>query len=326
MAIYSLIALEIFTFLCAFFYDIRIPGLYLAVAIILSSRLFQSNKLNLILKKNVVSFLYLNLIFTILNILWFYLTGNDQLTTLILQADDVNNVTRSIHLVGAEIALVRPYGVTSNIHITALLNLILYIHLVNKSEVNKFAENFVFGVIVLSYNLQIIIMLLLYHNFSKVRKLDKLKILKSMTLMALVFLIFDYLLMESAYFDQIMKTFDSDISYELKFYLSLLDSLNLLFGIDLINADDPFDGSNYSIPIIDMGLFNIFIQYGVVGVSFIVITYKFLYKILNVNGKKFLIVNLFSLVHYFNIISFVCLISAYFVFLEKTQNKKNDKP
>jgi hypothetical protein len=160
-------------------------------------------------------------------------------------------------------------------------------------------------------------MLFLFIKFANVQKLRKTLIMNSIVMIVVAFFLFDYLFMGGAYFDQISKTFDSEILYELKFYLSLLKPENVLFGIELLKTDDPFDGSNYSIPIIDVGVFNILIQYGIVGVIFIYFSYCYLYKIIDGNGKKFLIVNLFSLIHYFNIISFACLLATYFVFYKE---------
>lgn len=325
MALYSLIALQLFLYLNLILFNAKISGFYIALAIITIVELLKYDFIMIVAKKIVIIFLLSNLISTSLNIIFYYLVGVNQFATIMLQSDEVNNVVRSVSLLGFELIIVRPYGVLNNIHITALLNLILYVHFFN---INKYAglRKAIFLIIIISYNLQTIIMLFLFINFYKINKINKIMVLKNIALMLFLFGIFDYFFMDSAYNDQITKTFDSDIIYEAEFYISTLNPVNLLFGIDLLNVDDPFDGSYYSIPVIDIGFFNIFMQYGVIGVMCIIIFYKYLYDLLDVNGKKFMIVNLFSLIHYFNIISFACLISTYFIFSKKiNQSISNEK-
>ncbi|WP_445721098.1 hypothetical protein, partial [Flavobacterium sp.] len=116
----------------------------------------------------------------------------------------------------------------------------------------------------------------------------------------------DLSLLNGGYFWMIGNTLSESFLLEFSVYLKSLKLENLLFGLKPGSSDDPFPHNELSgaIPVTDVGLVGIPLQHGLLGlIQFFYLLYIW-HRVGSVNFKHFIIINLFSIIHYFPIISF----------------------
>lgn len=222
------------------------------------------------------------------------------------------DIIRNISFGPFNIDLRRSTGIIDNIHVSTLLLLYLvFIFFVNGKK-----KLFLFSSIIflLTLNFQFILVYVLFFALNKYKiffaKNSKLLFL----LVPIIFFIIDFVFLGQAYFHQISNSKFNLLIFELSHYLKYLDFGSFLYGIKPNMIDDPYDSqAGFYIPLTDIGLIGVPIQFGLlglisialnilIGIKFYTNQFKFLYKLL-----------LLTILHYFSLASFIGLLSTFWL-------------
>lgn len=220
-------------------------------------------------------------------------------------------IERSIQFFGQEFRLRRSTGIIDNIHVSTFINLIL----VYFSFLKKWKILFIIALIVLflNLNLQFIIIFIIWFIFEN--KNIQVSIWKSLLffLPIVFFILFliDQLLFGGAYSNQISSTNFGVLTAEFTSYIKIMNVWNFLYGLPSGHDDFYDSGVDYYIPLTDIGLIGIPFQYGLFGIFSIILLCFFWIKYSTKRLSFFLIVCMFSALHYFSIISSLSIILVF---------------
>ena len=222
------------------------------------------------------------------------------------------DIIRNISFGPFNIDLRRSTGIIDNIHVSTLLLLYLvFIFFVNGKK-----KLFLFSSIIffLTLNFQFILVYVLFFVLNKYKiffaKNSKLLFL----LVPIIFFIIDFVFLGQAYFHQISNSKFNLLVFELSHYLKYLDFGSFLYGIKPNMIDDPYDSqAGFYVPLTDIGLIGVPIQFGLlglisialnvlIGIKFYTNQFKLLYKLL-----------LLTILHYFSLASFIGLLSTFWL-------------
>jgi hypothetical protein len=222
------------------------------------------------------------------------------------------DIIRNISFGPFNIDLRRSTGIIDNIHVSTLLLLYLvFIFFVNGKK-----KLFLFSSIIffLTLNFQFILVYFLFFALNKYKiffaKNSKLLFL----LVPIIFFIIDFIFLGQAYFHQISNSKFNLLVFELSHYLKYLDFGSFLYGIKPNMIDDPYDSqAGFYVPLTDIGLIGVPIQFGLlglisialnvlIGIKFYTNQFKLLYKLL-----------LLTILHYFSLASFIGLLSTFWL-------------
>lgn len=213
-------------------------------------------------------------------------------------------IERSIFLAGIEIRLKRNTGFVDNIHVSAFINLlfIFYSYFKRWKLLNRFSVIVLF----LNVNLQFILIYLIWFFFRN----RKLQINKSKLIFILLggfvlFVFIDQVFMSGGYSQQLGATNLNVLLVEFKNYFAYMTSKDWLFGLSVFN-EDFYQGEDfgYYVPLTDIGLIGLPIQFGVLGITAIILCYSFWLKFSEKQLRFLLLICLLMLLHYFTIASF----------------------
>ncbi len=213
-------------------------------------------------------------------------------------------IERSIFLAGIEIRLKRNTGFVDNIHVSALINLLFIFYSYFKNW--KLLHRFAIVILFFNVNLQFILIYLLWSFF----KNKKLQISKNKLLLLLlgglgIFILIDQLFMSGGYSQQLGATNVNVLIVEFKNYLAYMSAKDWLFGLSVFDEDFyQGDDFGYYVPLTDIGLIGLPIQFGLLGISAIILCYSFWLKFSKRQLRFLLLVCLIMLLHYFTIASF----------------------
>lgn len=222
------------------------------------------------------------------------------------------DIIRNISFGPFNIDLRRSTGIIDNIHVSTLLLLyLIFIFFVNGKK-----KLFLFSSIIffLTLNFQFILVYVLFFALNKYKiffaKNSKLLFL----LVPIIFFIIDFVFLGQAYFHQISNSKFNLLVFELSHYLKYLDFGSFLYGIKPNMIDDPYDSqAGFYVPLTDIGLIGVPIQFGLlglisialnvlIGIKFYTNQFKLLYKLL-----------LLTILHYFSLASFIGLLSTFWL-------------
>jgi hypothetical protein len=248
--------------------------------------------------------LYANLIMLINNL---FFADYFIIPPLFSSPDETYNKTiiRAINIFGNEFLMRRTTGLSDNIHVSSLLNLILCYILWVKNQKKMFY--LASAVLFFSMNMQFI---LIYFIWLGIRERDvKLNFKALILLVSYLFLLFflvDLFILDSAYYNQIISSDLKILLSDLKTYYNAQTVKSFFFGIKPGEIDDPYDMSlGYYIPLTDIGIIGIPIQFGLGGLISILLLSFFWFIYAKKKERKFILPLFFSAIHYFSLVSFV---------------------
>jgi hypothetical protein len=224
--------------------------------------------------------------------------------------DETYNKTiiRAINIFGNEFLMRRTTGLSDNIHVSSLLNLILcYILWVKNQKVFYYIAS---GVLFFSFNIQFILIYLIWIVF-RVRdvQFNFKTLLLVVGFLFLLFFLIDFFILESAYYYQIISSSSEILFSDLKTYYDAQTVKSFFFGIKPGDIDDPYDKSlGYYLPLTDIGIIGIPIQFGIMGLISILLLSFFWLIYAKKRERRFILPLFFSAIHYFSLASFLGVI------------------
>lgn len=214
-------------------------------------------------------------------------------------------IIRRIEIFGQIFELRRCTGIADNIHISAFICL-LFIFI---CDLRQWRILFLISVIILfaNLNLQYLLIFIIWF-FTKRKKLSSLASLLKYSILGLaIFLTIDSIF-TFGYIGQIAASDLSNLVSEFSSFLSIIDINSFLFGLP-IDAPDFYNPKlGYYLPITDIGLLGIPLQFGLLGVFTIILNYLFWLKYSSTKLKHFLVVSLLAIVHYFSLASAIAIV------------------
>ena len=281
----------------------NISGLF--VGSILGMGLFFIDEGYFVLVDKIFKFLlYLNLIMLVCNL---FFADYFIIPPLFSSPDETYNKTiiRAINIFGNEFRMRRTTGLSDNIHVSSLLNLILcYILWVKNQKAMYYIAS---GVLFFSMNMQFV---LIYFIWIGIRARDLKFNFKTLLLLVsslfLLFFLLDFFILDSAYYYQIISSGSEILLNDLKTYYDAQTVKSFFFGIKPGDIDDPYDKSlGYYLPLTDIGIIGIPIQFGIVGLISILLMSIFWLTYAKKRERKFILPLFFSAIHYFSLASFL---------------------
>lgn len=224
------------------------------------------------------------------------------------------DIIRNISLGSYIISLRRTTGIIDNIHVSTLL--LLYLIFIFFKKKKKILFTFTSVIFILTLNFQYILVYILFFLILKYNAFFKKNTKIIFLFTPLLFIIIDYIFLDQAYYYQISNSRIDLLVKEFIHYVNFFDVDTFLYGIKPNMIDDPYNAlAGFYIPLTDIGLIGIPIQFGVFGVISILLNifygitffpkeFKLLYKIL-----------LITIIHYFSLASFIGLLSTYWLSL-----------
>jgi hypothetical protein len=300
----------IFCIILNYYYNNNISGLFFGtlISIIFTINYYKFKKIyDLIF----FSLLFLNIIYLTINI---FFRDLFILPPIFSSVDNVyeRDIFRNIDLFGLEFSMRRASGIIDNIHVTALLILFSSILYYNQKKYILFS--FSSFLLLISLNLQFILIFILF--FILIFFKFKIKFYQIFIFASLIFILLDTLLLNHAYYYQIISSGSNIIFNELLYYLKNLNLKYFLFGFKPGAIDDPYDiNLGYYVPLTDIGFIGIPLQFGLLGVIVLIINMKYWLKNSNNNIQLLFKLLLLTLFHYFSLGSFLGLILAYWITL-----------
>lgn len=223
----------------------------------------------------------------------------------------LKDIYRVISFFGNEFLMRRSSGISDNIHITSLL--ILFSVFIYYKEKKKFLLTITLLLTFLSLNFQYILITLIFFIF-------QLKIIKNFSIVKFsigfffFFALFDFIILNNAYYYQISNTNMTLVFAELNYYLNKIDINYLLFGFKPGMIDDPYDIlGGYYLPLTDIGIIGIPIQFGVLGVALLLLNIILMFRISSNSFNLLFKTTLISIIHYFSLASFLGLVFSYWL-------------
>jgi hypothetical protein len=222
------------------------------------------------------------------------------------------DIIRNISFGTFNISLRRSTGIIDNIHVSTLLLLYLvFIYLIKQKRVLFLFTSIIFF---LTLNFQFILVYLLFFILEKNKEFFKNNAKALFFLVPIIFFIIDFLLLGQAYFYQISNSKFSLLVFELSHYLKYLDFGSFLYGIKPNMIDDPYDAlSGYYVPLTDIGLIGVPIQFGFLGVISIFFNVLIGIKYFSKQFKLLFKLLLLTILHYFSLASFLGLLTTYWL-------------
>jgi hypothetical protein len=222
------------------------------------------------------------------------------------------DIIRNISIGPLSIDLRRSTGIIDNIHVSTLLLLYL-VFIYYKKGWNKF---FFLSSILFFFTLNfqfilvyVLFFLLIRHKnfFDKHRK-------SLFFLIPIIFFIIDYLFLGQAYYYQITNSKFNLLILELSHYLNFLDLGSFLYGIKPNMIDDPYDSqAGFYVPLTDIGLIGVPIQFGLLGLFSIALNVVIGFKYFTGHFKLLFKLLLLTILHYFSLASFIGLLSTFWL-------------
>ena len=277
----------------------------LFVGSILGMGLFFIDKDYFVFVDKVFKFLlYANLIMLINNL---FFADYFIIPPLFSSPDETYNKTiiRAVNIFGNEFRMRRTTGLSDNIHVSSLLNLILcYILWVKNQKTLYYIAS---AVLFLSINIQFI---LIYFIWVGIRarnvKFNFKTLILLMSSLFLLFFLVDFFILDSAYYYQIISSGSEILLSDLKTYYDAQTIKSFFFGIKPRDIDDPYDKSlGYYLPLTDIGIIGIPIQFGLAGLISILLVSFFWLTYSEKKERKFILPLFFSAIHYFSLASFL---------------------
>lgn len=289
-------------------YD-RITGLYLGS--ILGGAIYLGYS-----KIPLIDFIFKLLLFSNLCILVVNLFFRDLLLIppLFSAGDNVfeQDIIRNISLGPLSIDLRRSTGIIDNIHVSTLLLLYLvFIYYKNGSTKLFFLSSILFF---LTLNFQFILVYLLFFLLLRHKNFFDKHSKSLFFLIPIVFFIIDYLFLGQAYYYQITNSKFNLLILELSHYLKFLDLGSFLYGIKPNMIDDPYDSqAGFYVPLTDIGLIGVPIQFGLLGLISIALNVLIGFKFFTSHFKLLYKLLLLTILHYFSLASFIGLLSTFWL-------------
>lgn len=316
-----IIFFNILTTVYSTFLGFKISGLF--VGSILGMGLFFINKGYFVVIDKVFKFLlYSNLIMLFNNL---FFADYFIIPPLFSSPDETYNKTiiRVINIFGNEFHMRRTTGLSDNIHVSSLLNLILcyILWLKNQKTLYYIASSVLF----FSMNIQFI---LIYFIWLGIRDRDvkfNLKVLIFLvSSLFLLFFLMDYFILDRAYYNQIISSGSEILLSDLKTYYDAQSVKSFFFGIKPGDIDDPYDMSlGYYLPLTDIGIIGIPIQFGLAGLISILLLSFFWLKYAEKKERKFILPLFFSAIHYFSLVSFIGVLLITWLVRSPPKSKSN---
>ena len=248
--------------------------------------------------------LYSNLIILINNLFFadYYI-----IPPLFSSPDETYNKTiiRAVNIFGNEFRMRRTTGISDNIHVSSLLNLILCYLLWVRNQRKLFY--IASAVLFFSMNIQFVLIYFIWMGIAtrSVKFNFKTLILLVSSLFLLFFLV-DFFILGSAYYYQIISSGSEILLSDLKTYYDAQTIKSFFFGIKPGDIDDPYDMSlGYYLPLTDIGIIGIPIQFGLAGLISILLLAFFWIRYSEIKERKFILPLFFSAIHYFSLASFL---------------------
>ena len=233
------------------------------------------------------------------------------------------DIIRNISIGSFSIDLRRSTGIIDNIHVSTLLllYLIFIYYFENKKNLFLFSSIIFF----LSLNFQYILIYVLFFLIKKYQVFFSKNYKILIMLVPIVFFILDFVFLGQAYYHQISNSKFNLLISELNHYLRFLDIGSFLFGIKPNMIDDPYDsGAGFYVPLTDIGLVGVPIQFGFLGL--LSISLNVLYGIYKFPGQYKLLYKLLllTILHYFSLASFIGILTTYWLSVYYRKNARSN--
>lgn len=289
--------------------DIAIRGIFIS-SVLGSLIMFVPKEFNLWLYVALVLMLFWNLITLSSNT---FIGGQFLIPPLIGSGDEVykQEIIRYVSIFGVEFPMRRSTGIADNIHVSGFLNLVLAYLSYHK----RWTKVFLFSslILILNLNLQFIIIYLLWLYIERYRNVVSIKKIIGVYIPTgvLSLFLFDQIFLSGGYAAQIFSTKWSLLFAEFQAYLNILNIWTTLYGLP-VGHEDFFDvAEDYYIPLVDIGLVGIPLQFGLLGVISILLLLVVWMKYSQTNLKFFFSACLLSVLHYFSMVSSIGIISIF---------------
>jgi len=310
----ALIYFSVLALFGEYFITKKITGLYLGA--ILGLALFYYPSKLIILNKIIKILLFINIIVLGWNTFFRDIFNIPPILSLNPTVYK-ESILRSINLGFIELRLNRSTGIADNIHVSTLLLLYFIIYAENKRGL-RFFSLISKGILFASLNFQFILVFLVYTLLKINPQLFKKYTILFIIITITIFFSVDYFMLGGGYLFQIGNTGFSLLIDEFLYYMENLNIQRFLFGIKPGAIPDPFNPfKGYYIPLTDIGMIGIPIQFGMFG--FLTI-FSLVINILKISQNKtniFFKTLLITLVHYFSTASFIGVLSTYWLLDKK---------
>ncbi len=231
------------------------------------------------------------------------------------------DIIRNISFGSFSIDLRRSTGIIDNIHVSTLLLLYLvFIYYIKEKKILFLFTSFVFF---LTLNFQFILVYILFFMLVRYKYFFEKNSKSLFYFIPIIFFIIDFIFLGQAYYHQITNSKFNLLLFELQHYLKYLDFGSLLYGIKPNMIDDPYDAqAGFYVPLTDIGLIGIPIQFGLLGITSILFNVFIAIKLFPNKFKLLFKLLLLTVLHYFSLASFIGLIttywlSKYYILIEK---------
>lgn len=222
------------------------------------------------------------------------------------------DIIRNISFGPFNIDLRRSTGIIDNIHVSTLL--LLYLVFIFYANGKK--KYFLFSSVIffLTLNFQFILVYILFFVYNKYKLFFTKNSKFLFFLVPLIFFIIDFVFLGQAYFHQITNSKFNLLILELSHYLKFLDLGSFLYGIKPNMIDDPYDAqAGFYVPLTDIGLIGVPIQFGLLGVISIIINVIIGIKYFSNRFRLMFKLLLLTILHYFSLASFIGLLSTFWL-------------
>ncbi len=222
------------------------------------------------------------------------------------------DIIRNISFGSFNIDLRRSTGIIDNIHVSTLLLLYLVFIFYVKGKKKLFLFSSV--IFFLTLNFQFILVYVLFFVLNKYKNFFANNSKSLIFLVPIVFFIIDFVFLGQAYYHQITNSKFNLLLFELSHYLKFLDIGSFLYGIKPNMIDDPYDAqAGFYVPLTDIGLIGVPIQFGLLGVISIIINVIIGIKYFTNQFKLIFKLLLLTILHYFSLASFIGLLSTFWL-------------
>lgn len=222
------------------------------------------------------------------------------------------DIFRNISLGPLSVNLRRSTGIIDNIHVSTLLLLYSVFIYYKKGSIKLFFLSSI--LFFLTLNFQFILVYLLFFLILKNKKFFAKHSKLLLFLIPILFFIIDYLFLGQAYYYQISNTKLNLLFIELNHYLNYLDVGSFLYGIKPNMIDDPYDSQEgFYVPLTDIGLIGVPIQFGLLGLLSIALNVLIGFKLFTSQFKLLYKLLLITILHYFSLASFIGLLSTFWL-------------
>lgn len=222
------------------------------------------------------------------------------------------DIIRNISFGSFSIDLRRSTGIIDNIHVSTLL--LLYLVFIYYIKEKKILFLFTSLVFFLTLNFQFILVYILFFMLIKYKTFFEKNIKSLFYFIPIIFFIIDFIFLGQAYYYQITNSKFNLLLFELQHYLKYLDFGSLLYGIKPNMIDDPYDAqAGFYVPLTDIGLFGIPIQFGLLGITSILLNVFIAIKFFPNKFKLLFKLLLLTILHYFSLASFIGLLTTYWL-------------